>query len=136
VRYRGHVTRAIVSAGVFGGLGTALPADMTGADLKAFLSGKTIYLELTEASATGTPGQGVIYWADNGKALYKTPSGAVWHGIWEINGNTICADWNERPTKACVRYDKTGHAITVIDASSGHQRGIVVKTAVGNAEKL
>jgi hypothetical protein len=102
VSYRCHITRAIVSAGVFGGVGTALAVDMTGADLKAFLSGKTIYLERTEASATGTPGQGVIYWDDNGKALYKTPSGAVWLGKWEIIANTICADWNERPTNACV----------------------------------
>jgi hypothetical protein len=132
-----HITRAIVvSAGVVGCGGTALATDMTGADLKAFLSGKTIYLELTIASASGTPGLGVIYWADGGRALYKTPSGAVWHGKWEIKANTICTDWNERPTNACVRYDKTGDTITVIDASSGHQRGTIVKTAVGNAEKL
>jgi hypothetical protein len=132
-----HIPRAIViSAGAVAGIGTALATDMTGADLKAFLLGKTIYLELTGASASGTPGQGVIFWADNGKALYKTPSGAVWHGKWEIKANTICTDWNERPQNACVRYDKTGNTITVIDATSGHQRGTIVKTAPGNGEKL
>jgi hypothetical protein len=40
-----HIIRAIIiiSAGVVGAIGTAPATDMTGADLKAFLSGKTIY---------------------------------------------------------------------------------------------
>jgi hypothetical protein len=78
----------------------------------------------------------VIFWAEDGTALYKTPSGAVMHGKWEIKGNTNCTDWKERPNTACVRYDKTGDAITVIDAASGQTRAKVVKTAPGNAEKL
>ena len=126
----------VIGAGAVGAAGPAFAADMTGADLRAFLLGKTIYLELTGASASGIPGQGVIYWANDGKALYKTPSGAIWHGKWEIKANTICTAWNERPSNACVRYDKTGDIITIIDASSGHHRGTIVKTAVGNAEKL
>ena len=71
---------AIVAAGAVGLVGSAFAADMTGAEIKAFLSGKTAYLETTAASATGTPGQGVIYWAEDGTALYKTPTGAIWHG--------------------------------------------------------
>ena len=97
----------IVTAGVVGLAASALAADMTGADLKAFLSGKTIYIQTTAASATGTPGQGVIYWAEDGTALYKTPTGAMWHGKWEIKGNTLCADWKERPNNPCTRFDKT-----------------------------
>src|SRR5579862_7473337 len=126
----------IVATGVVGLIGSALAADMTGADIKAFLSGKTAYLETTAASASGKPGQGVIYWAADGTALYKTPAGAVWHGKWEIKGNTLCADWKEKPNNGCVRYDKTGDTVTVIDAASGQARAKVVKTAPGNAEKL
>ena len=131
------VARAIiVTAGVAGLIGSALAADMTGADIKAFLSGKTIYLETTAASATGKPGQGVIYWAEDGTALYKTPTGAMWHGKWEIKGNTLCADWKERPNNPCTRYDKTGDTVSVLDAVSGQTRAKIVKSAPGNAEKL
>ena len=126
----------IVAAGVGSLAVPTLASDMTGADLRPFLSGKTIYLELTAASASSKPGQGAIYWAEDGTALYKTPSGAVWHGKWEIKGDTICTDWKERPNNACVRYDKTGDAVTVIDAASGQARGKIVKTIAGNAEKL
>jgi len=127
---------AIVAAGAVGLIGSAFAADMTGAEIKAFLSGKTAYLETTAASATGTPGQGVIYWAEDGTALYKTPTGAIWHGKWEIKGNTLCADWRERPNNPCTRYDKTGDTISVLDTVSGQTRAKIVKTAPGNAEKL
>src|SRR5437867_4443009 len=125
----------IVTTGV-GLIGSAPAADMTGAELKAFLSDKTTYLEATAASASGTAGQGVIYWAADGTARYKTPAGSIFHGKWEIKGNTNCADWRERPGTGCVRYDKTGDVITVIDAASGQTRAKIVKSAAGNAEKL
>ena len=131
------VARAvIVTPGFVGLIGSALAADMTGADIKAFLSGKTTYLETTAASATGKPGQGAIYWAADGTALYKTPTGAMWHGKWEIKGNTACTDWKEKPNNGCIRYDKSGDTVTVLDAVSGQVRAKVVKTAPGNAEKL
>ena len=133
---RSVVRFVIVSASVVGLIGTAIAAELTGAEIKAFLSGKTVYLETTAASATGTPGQGIIYWADDGTALYKTPTGAMWHGKWEVKGNTNCTDWKERPNTACTRYDKAGDVVTVIDATSGQVRARIVKTAPGNAEKL
>jgi hypothetical protein len=126
----------IITTGVVGLIGSALAADLTGADIKAFLSGKTTYLETTAASAAGVAGQVVIYWAEDGTALYKTPSGAMMHGKWEIKGNTLCTDWKERPNTGCVRYDKNGDTLTVIDAASGKTRAKIVKTAAGNAEKL
>ena len=102
----------------------------------AFISGKTVYIETTAASATGTPGQGVIFWAADGTALYKTPAGAMWHGKWETKVNTLCADWKERPNNPCTRWDKTGDAITILDSISGRRRAKVAKAAPGNAEKL
>ena len=114
----------------------ALAADMTGAELKAFLSDKTTYLETTAASASGKAGQGIIYWAADGTSLYKTPAGSIMHGKWEIKANTLCVDWKERPGTGCVRYDKAGDAVTVIDAASGQTRAKIVKSAAGNAEKL
>src|SRR5215813_2638481 len=115
------ITRAIVvTAGVVGVITPALAADMTGAEIKAFVSGKTIYIETTGASVTGKPGEGVIYWGEDGTALYKTPLGVMWHGKWEIKDNTLCGNWKEqKPGSACGRWDKTGDTVSVLDAASG-----------------
>jgi hypothetical protein len=126
----------LIGTGVVGMIAPAVAADLTAPEIRAFLSGKTVYLEATAASSSGQAGQGVIYWAEDNTALYKTPSGATMHGKWEIKGNTNCTDWKERPNTACVRYDKTGDVVTVIDTVSGQVRAKIVKTAPGNAEKL
>ena len=115
---------------------SAQAADMTGAEIKSFLAGKTAYLETTAASAGGQAGQVVIYWADDGTALYKTPAGVVMHGKWEVKGNTNCTEWKERPNTGCVRYDKTGDVVTVVDVNTGQVRAKIVKTVPGNVEKL
>lgn len=116
--------------------GTALAADMSGAEIKAFLSDKTVYLETTAASASAQAGQAAIYWGADGTALFKTASGTIMHGTWEVKDNTNCPIWKERPNTGCVRYDKVGDTITVIDATSGQVRAKILKTAAGNAEKL
>jgi hypothetical protein len=78
----------------------------------------------------------VIYWAEDGTALYKTPSGTIMHGKWEIKANTNCVEWKERPNMGCVRYDKTGDVVTAVDVASGQVRAKITKTAPGNAEQL
>jgi hypothetical protein len=133
----GLVARVIiVMAGVAGLAGSALAADMTGDEIKSFVSDKTAYLETTADSSTGKAGQGVIYWAADGTALYKTPMGVMWHGKWEIKGNTLCPNWKEKPKGSCARYNKTGDTIRVVDALSGKTRAKVVKSVAGNAENL
>ena len=131
------ITRSMLWAGSFVALaGTALAADLTGPEIKALLYGKTVYLETTAASAAGKAGQGVIYWTEDGTAIYKTPDGSVMHGKSEIKGNTNCTEWKERPGTGCTRYDKQGDVVTIIDVKSGQVRAKIVKTAPGNAEKL
>ena len=126
----------LLAAGVVGSVGAASAADMTGAEIKAFLSDKTAYLETTASSAGGVAGQVVIYWSANGTALYRTPSGSIMHGTWEVKGDTNCTAWKERPGTGCVRYDKAGDIVTVIDVDSKTVRAKIVKTAAGNVEKL
>jgi hypothetical protein len=127
----------LLSMTIAGGLTqSARAADMTGAEIKSFLAGKTAYLETTAASAGGQAGQVVIYWGDDGTALYKTPAGVVMHGKWEVKDNTNCTEWKERPNTGCVRYDKTGDVVTVVDVNSGQVRAKIVKTVPGNVEKL
>ena len=132
------ITRGLIlTTAVAGLISPALAADMTGAEIKAFISGKTGYLETTADGVTGKSGQSALYWAEDGTVLYKTPTGALWHGKWEIKGNTNCTDWKERqPPVPCTRWDKTGDTYTIIDAATGKARAKVVKIAPGNPEKL
>ena len=117
-------------------IGSALAADLTGAEIKTLITGNSVYIETSAASVTGKAGQGIIYYPGDGTALYKTPTGAMWHGKTEIKGNTVCTDWQERPNTACSRYDKVGDTISIIDATTGQARAKIVKTAPGNPEKL
>ena len=135
-RLAGMVSVAVATAGTIGLITTALAAEMTGAEITTYFSGKTAYIETTAASGSGTAGQSVIYWAGDGTALYKTPSGAMFHGRWEIKANTLCAEWKERPNTGCIRYERTGETVTAYDAKSGELRAKILKTAPGNAEKL
>ena len=129
-------TRIVLWAGSSLALvGTALAADMTGAEIKELISGKSVYLELT-ATSTGGVGQGVIYYAPDGTALYKTGSGAVWTGTWTVKDNTGCTDWKQSPNNPCSKYDKQGDTITQINVATGKPRGKVLKTVAGNAEKI
>jgi len=129
--------RAVGAAtGIVGLVGSAFAADMTAADIKAFAIGKTVYLETTAASVTGTPGQGALYWAEDGTAIYKTPMGAIWTGTWQMKGDMLCTEWKQRPPAPCGRWDKTGETVSIIDSATGQTRAKVLKTAPGNAEKL
>ena len=131
------LARTIITGTAVAGLtAPAVAAELTGPEIKALLSGKTVYLEATAASSSGQAGQGVIYWAEDGTALYKTPSGAVMYGKCEIKANSNCVEWKERPNMGCVRYDKTGDVITAVDVASGQVRAKITNTAPGNAEKL
>jgi hypothetical protein len=114
----------------------AASAELTGTEIKDLLSGKTIYVETTGASVTATPGKGVLYYAADGNALYKTPSGAMWHGTWAVKDNTNCTNWKEAPNNPCSKYDKQGDAVNIISSATGQVRAKIVKTAPGNAENL
>ena len=124
---------AIASGGV---IGSARAAELSGADIKAFLAGNTAYLDASEASAAGQAGQVIVFWAADGTALYKTPAGAIMHGTWVVKGDTNCTEWKERPNTGCVRYDKAGDIVSVIDVASGKVRAKITKTTPGNVEKL
>ncbi len=130
-------TLAIFTAIATGGcIGSVFAADLTDAEIKTLIWGNSVYIETSAASVTGKAGQGIIHYPGDGTALYKTPTGAMWHGKTEIKGNTVCTDWKERPGTACSRYDKAGDTISIVDATSGQTRAKIVKTAPGNPDKL
>jgi hypothetical protein len=78
----------------------------------------------------------LIYYAEDGSALFKTAKGPIQHGKWTIKENTACIDWKEVPKNPCSKYDKQGDTITVINVDTGQPRGKILKTAAGNAEKI
>ena len=126
---------ALATAGLVAVVGTAIAADLTGDEIKATISGKTVYLECGAAS-TGGAGQGIIYYAADGTALYKSAGKGMLHGTWAVKGNTACTDWKEVPNNPCSRYDKQGDTISLINVATNQARCKIVKTAPGNAEKL
>jgi hypothetical protein len=127
---------AVATVATIGLSTTAVAAEMTGAEITTYFSGKTAYIETTAASGSGTAGQSIIYWAGDGSALYKTPSGAMFHGRWEVKANTLCAEWKERPNSGCIRYERAGETVTAYDAKSGELRAKILKIAPGNSEGL
>jgi hypothetical protein len=116
--------------------GSAGAAELAGAELNELIAGKSTYLELTTASSTGTPGQGVIYYAADGKAHYKTAKGAIWRGTWVIKDNAVCLDWPEAPNNPCTKYDRQGDVLTLINVATGQTRGKLIKSVTGDTEKL
>ena len=130
-------TCAIAATAALGATALAVAADLNQAQLKELLVGKTVYLELDAAgSVTGAGGKGMIYYAPDGTALYKTPKGEMWSGPYTFKGDTQCTEWKQAPNNACTRYDKQGDTITLINIATGKARGKIVKTAPGNAENL
>jgi len=126
----------IAVAASFGLIGSATATEMIGTEIKEFVSGKTVYNETTAASVTGAQGHGILYYAADGSALYKTPKGELWHGNWEIKADTICLTFKEVGKRGCSKFDKQGDTISIIDAENGQVRAKVLKTASGNPENL
>src|SRR5262245_1502535 len=129
------VRAGLAVAGLIGVVGTAVAADMTGDEIKATISGKTVYLECG-ATSTGGQGQGLIYYAADGSALYKSAGRGLLHGTWAVKDNTACTDWKEVPNNPCSRYDKQGDTITLVNVATNQPRCKISKTAAGNAENL
>ncbi len=127
---------AIIALGSTSFAGSVAAAELTSSEIKDLIAGKSVYLETAAGSVTGTSGQGVIYYAADGSALYKTPKGELWHGTWAIKDNTNCSNWKEPGRIACSKYDKQGDVISLINPENGQVRAKVLKTAPGNAEKL
>jgi len=97
---RMNVRAALAAAGLVAVICTAIAADMTGDEIKATISGKTVYLEC-ETTSTGGQGQGIIYYDADGTALYKSAGRGMLHGTWAVKGNMSCTDWKEAPNNPC-----------------------------------
>jgi hypothetical protein len=130
-----NLRAALAAVGLVGAVGTAVAADLTGDEIKATISGKTVYLECGSTS-TGGQGQGIIYFAADGSALYKSAGRGMLHGTWAVKGNTACTDWKESPNNPCSRYAKQGDTVTLINVATNQPRCKIAKTAPGNAENL
>jgi opacity protein-like surface antigen len=134
---RGIKLATIAATSALAFTAAAVAADLTEAQLKDLLVGKTVYLQLeASGSVTGAGGTGVIYYSPEGTAIYKTPKGEIWNGPYTFKGNTQCTEWKQATTNACTRYDKQGDIITLYNVTTGIARGKLAKTAPGNAEGL
>jgi hypothetical protein len=133
-----HIVKhcAIAATGALALTGLAVAAELSETQLKEIFVGKTVYVETLGGTSTGAQGQGMIYYAPDGMATFKTPKGEVWQGKYTIKGNELCTDWKQMPNNPCSRYDKQGDAINIVNVATKQARAKVVKTAPGNPEKL
>jgi hypothetical protein len=130
------VERLLVAVGCFLFLiASAAAAQMTGPQIRTFISGNSVYVKLLSAPA-GTANKGVIYYAPDGIALYKAGTDRVWHGRWTIVQNTSCVDWAEEPGNPCSKYERRRGKVTIINVTTGAPRGIVVRVRRANVENL
>jgi hypothetical protein len=127
---------AIAATSVLALTGLAVAADLTETEIKDLLVGKTVYVETLAGTSTGALGQGVIFYAPDGMAHFKTPKGELWQGKYTFKGNTLCTDWKQLPNNPCSRYDKQGDTINIVNIATGQARAKVAKTVAGNPEKL
>ena len=133
---RTHTLPALAAIATAALIGTAIAAEIPGAELKELHSGKTLYMEAS-ATATAGAGQSAIFYGADGNAIYKTGKGEIWQGPWTIKDNTVCIEWKQGPpNNPCSRYDKQGDVITIINVKTGQPRATIKKTAAGNAENL
>ncbi len=110
-------------------------ADLTAAQIQDMTLGKTLYMNF-EANTTAGQGAGFIYYPDAKSVILKTPTGAIWHGVRTVKGDTVCIEWKEQPNTGCTRFDKTGDVMTLIRIDTNKPRGTVTKVVAGNPERL
>lgn len=110
---------------------------MDAAQLKALISGNTLYVEIS-AGAPGAPDGGTapIYYADDGSAVARLPAGLKLIGTWALQGDRYCIDWDNGPKNSCTLLERGAAGFVVIDADVGERRGVVTRIAVGNPEHL
>src|SRR4051812_31044200 len=114
----------------------ASAASMTGDELRAFLVGRTYYLEVSAGGSLAQSGTATLYFAPDGTILNRVPSGRIQQGVWRIDRDMVCVTWKDQPPNPCSRYVRQGDTVTVINVETGLARGRISKTGDGNAEAL
>lgn len=88
------------------GSSTEAPTMLTGDEIRALISGKTVEGRLSDGyyfKAYNAPDGKVSAVSERGGKTYQSG------GSWEIKGNTICAVWSNKDWKsACHTYAKLG----------------------------
>jgi hypothetical protein len=112
----------------------ARATDMTGSQIRSLISGKSVYVKLNDEAAAGN--HGVIYYGEDGNALFRGDQGRVWHGTWSIKGNAACVEWVEEPANPCSRYKSSRGIVEIINASTSRPRGTILRVKRGNVENI
>ena len=109
-------------------------AEMSCSRIMRLISGKSVYLKLYDEAASGD--SGVIYFAVDGRTVFKNDQGLIWHGRWSINGNTSCVNWIEAPGNPCSKYRSSKRGIEIVNVATNRVRGTILKVVAGNRERI
>jgi hypothetical protein len=52
-----------------------------------------------------------------------------------ISESLVCVDWKEQPNNGCVKYDKQGDTIRIVNATTGQVRAKLVKIVPGEFQE-
>lgn len=105
---------------------------MTGQQLDALMTSNSIYL--TEPNSSG---EIVLWYAADGIAAARLPSGSLLKGTWEIVGDKSCIKWSYAPnTNSCSIMVRRDGQLLLLENGTDRLLGTVKKIVPSNAESL
>ncbi len=110
------------------------PTVLTGEEIMALISGRTGEGRTSEGyyiKAYNSPDGKISATSEKGGKTYQST------GVWEIQGNTVCAKWANKDWKsACSTFTKNGDGYFIKPTSSGVASIPSTKYADGNPYNL
>jgi hypothetical protein len=111
---------------------------LSASQISVLIKGQTAYLKVPAGGPFGSGGELPFYYAADGTATLKYPTGKVRKGTWAIaEPDQYCVIWSDiAPEKSCTRISKAA------DGSYGARRATdnvplpILRFTQGNAENL
>lgn len=122
---------SIFILGAISNMATASGTTMNDSQLDAIMTGNTIYFIEPESK-----GEIVLWYASNGVAKAKLPSGNLLDGTWSIKDSLSCIVWSYSPKDSCSKLVKSDNQLALLESGSNRLLGTVKAITTGNTENL
>ena len=108
---------------------------MTRQQLAELVIGNTLHHELAAGSPQGD-GTAVFYFAPDGRATARLPSGRIMQGDYEVDDGGYRLNWDRglQNSRSSLNYEDG--VLTCRNRSDGALRSIIAKIAAGDAEEI
>jgi hypothetical protein len=111
---------------------------LTASQISVLIKGQTAYLKVTAGGPFGPGGELPFYYAANGIATLKYPTGKVRKGTWAIaEPDQYCVIWSDvAPEKSCTRISKAADDSYSARRAADNVPLPILRFVAGNAENL